>query len=241
MLDLAFKRAVRLLDRLGHGVETGGQLAQFVMGLMVDPHLELAATKALGGGHQLLQRRDDAILQFVKPEQQDDQRSEQGQALNDLLPALLLLALALEQADELVQLFDEGQGHGLKSTCIATLKCRVQIILPALLDLPIADLQIGGRAIFQHRLEGMAIEAGLQAVSDGSDFFAGSASGQFPAQVVSLHAHRASGIDGGGIALAEPGDQSGAQRAGQGEDGDEDHRQPGASGQGAAQPAHHQR
>ena len=72
LLDLTLQGAMRVFDRLGHGVETHGQLAQFVLGLMVDPHLEIAATKALGRVHQLFQGRDDAVLQFVKPDQQDE-------------------------------------------------------------------------------------------------------------------------------------------------------------------------
>ncbi|MNQ94994.1 hypothetical protein D3C85_1105340 [compost metagenome] len=63
--DLSLQGAVRLFDRLGHGVETHGQLAQFILGLMIDPHLEVTATKALGGVHQLFQGHDDPILQFV--------------------------------------------------------------------------------------------------------------------------------------------------------------------------------
>ena len=69
------------------------------------------------------------------------------------MPALLLFALALQQVDELVQLFNEGQGLDLKIGGIAALQCRAQILVPLLLDLPVADLQRGGRAIFQHRLE----------------------------------------------------------------------------------------
>ncbi|MNF85781.1 hypothetical protein D3C84_681920 [compost metagenome] len=150
---LTLQGAVRLFDRLGHGVETRGQLAQLVLGLMIDPHLEITATKALGSQHQLLQGRDHAVLQFIQADQQDDQGGEQGQALDHLLPALLLFTAALQQADELVQLFDEGQGVGLEGRTIAPFQCRAQMLGPVLLELPVADLQSGVRTILQHRLE----------------------------------------------------------------------------------------
>ncbi|MNF85780.1 hypothetical protein D3C84_681910 [compost metagenome] len=57
----------------------------------------------------------------------------------------------------------------------------------------------------------MAVEAILQAVGNAGDVFAGGACRQFPAQVIGLHAHRARGVDRRRIALAEPGDQPGAQ------------------------------
>ena len=129
LLHLTLKGAMRVFDRLGHGVETHGQLAQFVLGLMVDPHLEIATTKTLGRVHQLFQGRDHAILQFVKPKQQDDHRGEQRQALDNLLPALLLFALALQQVDEMVQLLNEGQGLDLKIGGITALQCRFRNIL----------------------------------------------------------------------------------------------------------------
>ncbi len=124
MPDLTFQSAVRLFDRFGHGVETGGQLAQLVLGLMVDPHLEVAATKALGCVHQLLEGRDDTVLQLVQPDQQDNHGGEQGHALDRLLPALLLFTLTLQQIDELVQLLNEGMSLDLKGCRITALKCR---------------------------------------------------------------------------------------------------------------------
>ncbi|MNF84720.1 hypothetical protein D3C84_670950 [compost metagenome] len=144
---------MRLFYRFGHGVEARGQLAQFVLGLMVDPHLEITASKALGCVHQFLEGRDDAVLQLVQTDQQDNHGGEQRHALDHLLPALLLLALALEQADELVQLLNERPGLGLKRHGIAAFQCRAQRLAPLLLELPIAGLQRGGRAIFQHGLE----------------------------------------------------------------------------------------
>ncbi|MNT72754.1 hypothetical protein D3C72_2113850 [compost metagenome] len=76
MPDLGFEGAVGLLDGLGHGVEAGGQLAQLILGLMVDPRLVLAAAKALGGVDQFLQRADHAALQFIEADQQDDHGNE---------------------------------------------------------------------------------------------------------------------------------------------------------------------
>lgn len=236
-----FQGAVGLLDGLGHGVEAGGQLAQFVLGLVVDPHLELAATKTLGGLHQFLQRRDHAVLQLVQAQQQDEQGGEQRRALDQLLPGLLMFALALQQADELVQLFDEGQGQGLERRGVVPFQGRLQFVVPALLDLPVAAQQVGVGAVFQHGPERLAVEALLQALADTLDVFGAGAGGQLPAQVVGLHAHRARGIDGRRVALAEPGDQPGAQGTGQRQHGDQDHRQAGAGGQGAAQPADHGR
>jgi hypothetical protein len=50
-------------------------------------------------------------------------------------------------------LLNEGQGLELKIGGITALQCRTQILVPLLLDLPVADLQRGGRAIFQHGFE----------------------------------------------------------------------------------------
>ncbi|MNI22606.1 hypothetical protein D3C73_761640 [compost metagenome] len=189
LLNLAFEGAMGFFDGLGHGVEAGRQLAQFVVGLVVDAHLEIAATKTLGRIHQLPERRDHAVLQFVQANQQNEHGAEQRHALDELLPALLLFALALQKADELVQPFDEGLRLGLEGHGIATLQCRVQHLAPLLLYLPVADLQCGGRAIFQHGLERLAVKAPLQAGGDVGDFAGGGTGGELPAQVVSLHAH----------------------------------------------------
>ncbi|MNJ68493.1 hypothetical protein D3C77_647470 [compost metagenome] len=75
---------------------------------MIDPSLELATAKALGRIHQFLQRADNAALQFVQANEQDDHGDEQGRALDHLLPGLFMFALALQQVDEMVELFDEG-------------------------------------------------------------------------------------------------------------------------------------
>ncbi|MNN79698.1 hypothetical protein D3C81_1963650 [compost metagenome] len=64
-----------------------------------------------------------------------------------------MLALALQQADEPVQLFDEGQGAGLKRRPVATDQSRMQCLVPVLLDLLVAALQVGIGTVFQHRLE----------------------------------------------------------------------------------------
>ncbi|MNE30687.1 hypothetical protein D3C80_1242190 [compost metagenome] len=151
--DLGLQGAVRLFDGFGHGVEAHGQLSQLIRGAIVDPGLEVAPAKALGCLHQLLQRSDHAVLQFVQANQQDDHGGEQGDALDHLLPGLLVLALALQQADEPVQLFDEGQGAGLKRRPVATDQGRMQCLVPVLLDLLVAALQVGIGTVFQHRLE----------------------------------------------------------------------------------------
>ncbi|MNZ64118.1 hypothetical protein D3C78_822800 [compost metagenome] len=231
--DLGFEGAVGLLDGLGHGVEAGGQLAQLILGLMVDPRLVLAAAKALGGVDQFLQRADHAALQFVEANQQDDHGDEQCHALNDLLPGLLVFALALQQVDELVELLDEGQGAGLERYGVATLKGRAEGVLPVVLQLLVAAIERLVATVFQHALECLAVEPLLQAFTDAVDCFAIGTGGQVPAQAVGLHAHRACGVDRCRIALAEPGDQAGAQRAGQRQHRDQDHRHARTRGQRA--------
>ncbi|MNF88913.1 hypothetical protein D3C84_714170 [compost metagenome] len=120
---------------------------------MVDPCLKITATKALGGLHQFLEGCDDSVLQLVQADQQDNDGGEQGHALDHLLPALLLLALALQQADELVQLFNEQRGLGQEGCCIAALQRRLQCFAPLVLDLPITHLQRSARAIVEHGFE----------------------------------------------------------------------------------------
>ncbi len=105
------------------------------------------------------------------------------------MPTLFLFALALQKADELVQPFDEGLRLGLERHGIATRQRRVQHLAPLLLDLSETDLQRGGRAVFQHGLERLTVEAPLQAGGDVGDFAGGGTGGEFPTQVVSLHAH----------------------------------------------------
>ncbi|MNJ49577.1 hypothetical protein D3C77_448150 [compost metagenome] len=178
---------------------------------MVDPRLELATAKALGGIHQFLQRTDHVALQFVQAYQQDDHGDEQRCALDQLLPGLFVFALALQQIDELVELLDEGQGAGLERRRVVTLQRRDQGLLPKQLKLLVAGFELGVSAIFEYGLERLAVEPLLQALPDAADFFVIGAGGQLPAQAVGLHAHRARGIDGRCIALAEPSDQTGAQ------------------------------
>ncbi|MCY1428556.1 hypothetical protein D9M71_444450 [compost metagenome] len=122
-----------------------------------------------------------------------------------------MFALALQQVDELVELLDEGQGAGLECYGIATLKSRGEGVLPVVLQLLVAAIERLVAAVFQHALECLAVEPLLQAFTDAVDCFAIGAGGQVPAQAVGLHAHRARGIDGRCIALAEPSDQTGAQ------------------------------
>ncbi len=197
--------------------------------------------KLLGGLDQFPQRGHHAALQFVQANQQDDHGGKQGRPLNHLLPGLLLLALALQQADEPVQLFNEGLGAGLKCRRIAADQRRMQVFVPGLLELLVAALQVGIGAVVQHGLEGLAGEALLQALCNAGEFFGVGPRGQFPAQVIGLHAHRACGVDRRRVALAEPGNQASAQRTGEGEHGNQDHRETCARGQGAAQPADHSR
>lgn len=206
---------------------------------MIDPGLVIPLTKAPGGVHQFLQGGDHAVLQFIQSKQQDDQRAEQRQALDQLLPALFVLALLLQQADELVQLLDKGWRAFAEEGAVVALDGRAQLLVPVLLDLPVALLQGAVGAVFQYRFQRLAVEAPLQALSDGLDLVGGGMVGELPAQVVGLHAHRACGVDGRAIALAEPGDQPGAQGTGQGQDCNQDHRDTGACGQGAAQPVKH--
>ena len=239
VLHLAFQGAMGMLDGFGQGVEAQGQLPQFVLGAVIDPGLVVTLTKAPGGVHQFLQGRDHAVLQFIQPQQQDDQGAEQRQALDQLLPALFVLTLLLQQADELVQLFDKGRCALAKERAVAALDGRAQFLVPVLLDLPVALLQGAVGAVFQYRFQGLAVQAPLQALGDGLDLVGGGMVGEFPAQVVGLHAHRACGVDGRAIALAEPGDQPGAQGTGQGQDRNQDHRDTGPRGQGAAQPVKH--
>ncbi|MNJ54414.1 hypothetical protein D3C77_498510 [compost metagenome] len=152
-----------------------------------------------------------------------------------------MFALALQQVDELVELLDEGQGAGLERHGVTALKRRVEGVLPILLQLLVATVEIGVAAVFQHRLEGMAIEPLLQALTDVIDFFAVGAGGQLPAQAIGLHTHGACGVDRRRITLAEPGNQTRAQGTGQRQYRNQDHRNAGARGQGAAQPAGHDR
>ncbi|MNR10154.1 hypothetical protein D3C85_1263890 [compost metagenome] len=208
---------------------------------MIDPCLELAAAKALGGIHQFLQRRDHVVLQFIQAEQQDDHGGEQRRTLDHLLPALFMFALALQQADELVELVDEGQGAGLKAGGVATLQGGQQGLLPVVLQLLVTGLQLEVLAVFEHRFQCRAVEPLLQAVADALELDGFGPGGQLPAQVVGLHAHGTGGVDRRRIALAEPGDQPGAERTGQGQHGDQDHRQACARGQRTAQPADHGR
>ena len=231
---LAFQGAVGRLDGLGHGVEAQGQLPQLIVGAVVDPGLEVAVAKAPGGLYQFLQRVDHAVLQFIQADQQDDQRAEQRQALDALLPALFAFALLLQQADELIHLLDECRRAGLELRRITARQGRAQLVVPALLDLLVALQQGAVRAVFQHRFERVAVESPLQALGDGVDLFGRRGGGEPPAEVVGLHTHGAGGVDCGGVALTEPGDQPRTQGTGKGQDSDQDHSQAGACGQGAA-------
>ncbi|MCY1454133.1 hypothetical protein D9M71_711750 [compost metagenome] len=141
-----------------------------------------------------------------------------------------MLALALQEVDELVELFDEGQGAGLESRGITTLQGRVEGLLPVILQPLVAVVELCVAAVVKHCLECLAIETLLQALADVGDFCAVGTRGQFPAQAVGFHAHRACGIDRRGIALAEPGDQAGAQRARQCQYGNQNDRQTSARG-----------
>ena len=106
-----------------------------------------------------------------------------------MLPALLLFALLLQQADEVVQLLDERRGVELEKRRVAAYQRWAQRVVPALLDLLVTLQQRAAWAVFQHGFEGLAVETALQAARDRVNLVGRRGGGEFPAQVVGLHAY----------------------------------------------------